>query len=145
MSERIERLQKRVKIDLDRHELISAELAQKLEKQSTEIANLKTFSLATDLHLEAYLPLQCATIAYEVGKAMVPKERNEKYKRHFMKNLVKPFEFKILAMCDPSVSHSSRFRKLQYKLPHELKKYAEKERLKWNCILHNVTPENIHL
>jgi hypothetical protein len=66
-----------------------------------------------------------------------------------MKHVVKSLEYKILGMCDPSIGQSSRFRKLQYKLPNELKKYADKDRLqegaKWSCILHNVTLGNIHM
>ena len=81
------------------------------------------------MHLEAYLPIQMATIAYEVSKASVSKDRQPKFKQYFMKQIIRSLEYKILGICDPGASYiSSRFRKLQYKLPSELKKFASKER-----------------
>lgn len=62
-----------------------------------------------------------ATMAYEVGKASVSKDRMQKYKRYFMKHIVRSLEYKILGICDTGASYvSSNFRKLQYKLPSEL-------------------------
>jgi len=54
-----------------------------------------------------------ATIAYEVGKANISKDKMERYKRYFMKDVVRSLEFKILGICDPGANYvSSRFRKL---------------------------------
>jgi hypothetical protein len=70
-----------------------------------------------------------ATIAYEAGKANISKDRMDRYRKYFMKHVVRPLEFKVLGICDPGASYvSSRFRKLQYKLPKELKKFASQER-----------------
>ena len=78
-----------------RHETLCYELATKFEAQhnvlldfAENIESLKTYALVTDLHLEAYLPMQIATIAFDVGKGIIQKNKAEKYERHFAKNVV---------------------------------------------------------
>ena len=71
-----------LKIDITRHESLAFEIGTKLEAHRTvlnqvvdSIEALKTYAIVTDLHLEAYQPLQIATIAYEVGRGIVKKNR----------------------------------------------------------------------
>ena len=81
-SDRIERMHTAIKTDVSRHEVLCFEIATKFETQNTifkeiglAVEGLKTYALVTDLHLEAYLPLQAANIAYEVGKLTVRKDK----------------------------------------------------------------------
>ena len=68
----------RMKTDIARHEILCFELATKFEQQyevlnrcTEDIEALKTYALVNDLHMETYLPIQSATIAYEVGKNLI--------------------------------------------------------------------------
>jgi hypothetical protein len=79
-----------MKEDVKRHETLSYELACKFEEQhkvllsyAENIESLKTYTLTNDLHLEAYLPLQMAGIAFECGKGIVRKTGAKKYEQHF--------------------------------------------------------------
>ena len=73
---------RRIKDDVIRHETLSYEIATKFEQHhdvmiqlSDHVEALKTYALVNDLHMEAYLPLQTATIAFEVGKGILPRDR----------------------------------------------------------------------
>jgi len=37
------------------------------------ISALKTYTFINEMHMEAYLPLQSATIAYEVSRGVLPR------------------------------------------------------------------------
>ena len=70
-----------MKVDLRRHETLCYEIATKFEthhnllKDLTDhVETLKTYTLVNDLHMEAYQPLQIATIAFEVCKSSVTKK-----------------------------------------------------------------------
>ena len=51
--------------------------------------------------MEAYLPLQTATIAFEVGKGLIKRDQSDKYKRHFVKKVVKTLEKNCVNVCNP--------------------------------------------
>jgi hypothetical protein len=57
--------------------------------------------MLTDIHMEAYLPIQAATIAFEVGKGLVPKSKAEKYQTHFMKRIIHKMEKNALDVVNP--------------------------------------------
>jgi hypothetical protein len=54
-----------------------------------QIAALKAYTIATDLHLEAFLPLQTSVIAFEVAAGVVKRDRQEKYKKHFTNKIIR--------------------------------------------------------
>lgn len=105
-----------MKEDILRHETLAFELALKFESQhdlllqfSEHIEALKSHSLSTDLHFEAYLPLQTATIAYEISKGIVANNRIEKFQSHFATKIVKNLEKNMLKIIDPESTELSRF------------------------------------
>jgi adenosyl cobinamide kinase/adenosyl cobinamide phosphate guanylyltransferase len=51
--------------------------------------------------MEAILPLQMASISFEVGKGIVPKSKSEKFEKHFMRRVVKALEKNCINVCDP--------------------------------------------
>ena len=51
------------------------------------IEALKTHCLTTDLHLESTLPLQIASISYEVSSSLVKKKDYYKYRNNFKKRI----------------------------------------------------------
>jgi hypothetical protein len=64
---------------------------------------LKEYALVNDLHMEAYLPLQTATIAYEVSNILnkVSKGPQDKFKKYFVQKMVAKLEKNCLNVCDP--------------------------------------------
>ena len=97
-----------MKGDVRRHETLCYELVTKFEQQNElllqfneNIEALKTNYLVTDLHLEAYLPVQTALIAYDVGKGIVARNKLEKYEKHFASKVIKSLERNCLKVCDP--------------------------------------------
>ena len=78
--DRVDRMYNRIKEDVNRHETLCYEIATKFTQQHdvlVQIAEntlaLKTYTLINELHMEAYLPLQSATIAFEVCKGVFPR------------------------------------------------------------------------
>jgi hypothetical protein len=67
---------------------------------SESIESLKTYSILNDIHLEAYLPLQIATLSFEVGKGLIMHGKKGKYKRH-MQSVMKSLEKNVVTYCDP--------------------------------------------
>ena len=66
-----------------------------------------------------------ATIAFEVGAGIVQKDREAKFKRHFVNKIIIPMEKSCLKVCDPQTNYiESRFKKLDYKIPDSLAKYS---------------------
>jgi hypothetical protein len=70
-----------MKEDLLRHETLTYELAKKFESQhhillqfAENIEAVKSHALMTDLHLEAYLPVQMAALCYDICKGLVSKQ-----------------------------------------------------------------------
>ena len=138
----------RMKVDVGRHETLCFELATKFDQQYEVIWNLtnsmdslKNYALLNDLHLEAYLPFQMAGLAFEVGKGLIQPNKKERFKKHTL-NVFKTLEKNCLNVCDPSCEES-RFRKMQYKIPSQLKQLEQKK--DWEMILTDITLENIHL
>ena len=106
---------------------VALEKIQIFQKLANEfhknIEGLKTHSLVTDLHLEAYLPIQVASIAYDVSSGAVVKKNYPKFRQNFRKKL-KVLEQNLMGCCDPEPDkrlkpHISLFQKNQYELPHE--------------------------
>ena len=89
---------------------------------SEQIDVIKTCSLATDLHMEAFLPLQMATIAFEVGKGIT---KDPKKFIRFFGEIVHILEKKLVSICCDHPVTSSRYQKLTYKIPDDLKEYNE--------------------
>ena len=80
--ERVDRMYNRVKEDVGRHETLCYEIAMKFTQHhdmmiqlGENVAALKTYTLINELHMEAYLPLQTATIAFKVTKGVLPREK----------------------------------------------------------------------
>lgn len=61
---------------------------------------MKTAALVTDMHLEAYVPVQSGLIAYEVCKGLVTDQTNKKFTDHFAKKVIKSLERNALKTCD---------------------------------------------
>jgi hypothetical protein len=125
--ERIDRMYSNMKEDLIRHESLAFELATKFEAQhdlllqfAEHIESLKSHALVTDLHFEAYLPLQTACLAYEVGKGLADKDKMDRYKRHFAQKVIKNLEKNCLKVVDQESGKASRFQKIDYKIPTEI-------------------------
>lgn len=51
------------------------------------IEALKTHALSTDLHLESTLPIQIASIAFDVGLGTIMKKQFPKYRTNFKKRV----------------------------------------------------------
>ena len=107
--DRIARMQKNMHSDVQRHETLCFELAKRVESHRNQlldhvdnIENLKTYAITTDLHLEAYLPLQIANISFEVGKGLL-RDRSDRYAKHFVKKIIRPLESNCLKVCDPNI------------------------------------------
>ena len=108
------------------------------------------------MHLEAYVPIQSGLIAYEVCKGLVNEQTNKKFTDHFAKKVIKSLEKNALKACD--MNASSRldlvWRKLQYKVPKEIKTIIENqtddiggedEDTPWVNVLRNVNLNTVHL
>ena len=48
---------------------------------------MKTHALSTDLHLESTMPLQIASIAFEVSIGTIMKKQYPKFRKNFKKRL----------------------------------------------------------
>ena len=71
--------------------------------------------------MEAYLPLQIATIAFEVTKGSCPIKYRTKFEKHFAKRVTKVLEKNCINVCNPKIDeYLSRYRKMNYKLPLEI-------------------------
>jgi len=71
--------------------------------------------------MEAILPLQTATIAFEVGKGIVQKSRSDKYEKHFMRRVVKALEKNCINVCDPQCDEfESQYAKMHYHIAPEI-------------------------
>ena len=64
MVDRADRMYKRIKDEMVRHETLCFELAEKFEAQhdilcqiSSNMESVKEYTIVNDLHMEAYLPL----------------------------------------------------------------------------------------
>ena len=114
--------------NLVRHEVIVTEVANKLDHHHEvltdlghNITELKKYAVMSDLHMEAYLPLQIANIAFDLGKCIVKKSGMEKYCQQVMKKVISPLERNLLNLCDPGeYQYVSRYKKMTYKLPEDL-------------------------
>lgn len=78
----IDKIYTKMKDNVTRHETLCYELATHFEAQhdvmwqiNEKIEALQTYTTVNDMHLEAYLPLQTACIAYEVAKCATDKRR----------------------------------------------------------------------
>ena len=96
--------------DICRHEQLCFEIANKFDEQNNVLKQLtesieavKEYALVNDLHMEAYLPLQTATVAYEVTNILckVSKGPKEKFKKYFVQKCIKKLEKNCLSVCDP--------------------------------------------
>ena len=68
---------------------------------------LKRYALVTDLHLEAYLPLQTASIAFDVVRGVSQKEKAyTKFKKYFSTKVLKPLEKNLLNVCNPDIQYT---------------------------------------
>ena len=110
MVDRVDRMYERMKTDIGRHETLCFELACKfiehhevIVKLSETMESLKTYTIVNDLHLEAYLPLQVATIAFDVAKGLAHKKDLERYKKYFATKVVRDLERNCIMVCDPSL------------------------------------------
>ena len=109
--QRVDRMYRRMKNDITRHETLCYELATKFEQHHNVMAELgqnidsiKNYTLINDLHMEAYQPIQTATIAYEVSKALITSNKqDERFKKHFVKRVLKDLELNCVDVCNPSV------------------------------------------
>ena len=131
--DRIDRMYKRMKEDVSRHETLCFEIAKKFEVQhdvmtqhTDNIDALKTFAMVQDLHQEAYLPLQVATIAFEVSRGLASKDKVDKFKKYFTRKVFAELEKNCVTVCSKN-SEISRFRKLSYKLPQQCEKFWKPE------------------
>jgi hypothetical protein len=128
-------------------------LATKFETHHEIIANsvegieaLKTYAIANDLHMEAYQPIQTATIAYEVAKGLIPSHKQEKYRTNFIRKVVRGLEKNCVDVCNPNSEKKSRYAKMDYNISSSLLKYGQDQnRGRWEKILEKVTFDNIHL
>ena len=94
-----------MKEDVLRHETLSYELAHKFESQheillqfAAHIEALKSHCLMTDLHLEGYLPLQVASLSYDICKGLVSKNNAEKFKVYIATKVIQKLERNIVDM-----------------------------------------------
>lgn len=84
-------------------------------KLHENIKCLKSHSTITDLHMETFIPMQTATIAYEVAKGLAPKKKIDRFYKHFCNRIVKPLERNIIDTCDPSRDNvGAKYKKMQY-------------------------------
>ena len=100
----------RMKKDIVRHETLCYELAAKFEQQmkfmlklTDNIESLKTSAMINDIHLEAYQPLQTASIAFEVGKCLVPPHKIDKFTKKFVNKVVRNLEKNVVSVMNPTV------------------------------------------
>ena len=81
------------------------------------IEALKTHCLTTDLHLESALPLQVASISYEVCSSLVKKKDYYKFRNNFKKR-IDDLEKNFQRCSDPTIlDNESLYRKNYYELP----------------------------
>ena len=75
-----------------------------LSEYAEHVEALKMYALVTDLHFEAYLPLQTATIAYDVVKTIFDKDKDKKkelrFNKHFANEIISNLEKNCLEVCD---------------------------------------------
>lgn len=162
--ERIDRMFHIMKEDVLRHETLSFELAKKFESQheillqfAENIEAIKSHALMTDLHLEAYLPVQMASLTYEICKSLVSKENAPKFQQNFAQKTIKSLEKNIVRIMDPmSGDESRRFPKIDYKLPKEIaemmcekgksgEEMSQKNNVKYKNILNKVNLSNVQV
>ena len=67
---------------------------------SEHINAIKSAALVTDMHLEAYVPIQSGLIAYEVCKGLANETSIKKLNEHFAKKVIKSLEKNALKACD---------------------------------------------
>ena len=108
--EKIDKLFQGLKVDTTRHETLCYELATKFDEQHhvlmefvEQIESFKTYALVNDLHMEAYLPMQMASVAYQVGMGLTKRETQTKYEKHFTKTVLKSLKKNMLSVCDPKL------------------------------------------
>ena len=65
------------------------------------LESLRVNALETEIHLEAILPLQTASIAFEVGKLIVDRKKKADYTYNFANKIVKTLENSCLNVCFP--------------------------------------------
>jgi len=101
----IDKIYSKMKDNVTRHETLCYELATHFEAQhdvmwqiNEKIEALQTYTTVNDLHLEAYLPLQIACIAYEVSKGAADKRKIQGFNRHFSKTVMKPLEKNLIGV-----------------------------------------------
>lgn len=83
------------------------------------IEALKTHSLSTDLHLESTLPLQIASISFQVGMGSITKKQFPKFRKNFKARL-RDLEKNFQDCSNPFIeNYESSFRKNFYELPPE--------------------------
>ena len=66
----------------------------------------KTYALANDLHMEAFMPMQMASLAYQVGQGFSKRDNAGKYEKHFLKTIVKELKRNMMNVCDPKMQVS---------------------------------------
>lgn len=72
----------------------------------------------TNLHLESFLPLQIASITFEICSALAKKKTLIKLRERFLKK-VQDLEKNLVLCCDPEVEgYYSNYRKNYYELPN---------------------------
>jgi hypothetical protein len=74
--------------------------------------------------MEAILPLQTASVAFEVGKCIVQKARRAKFTEYFANKVIRPLEKSCISVCNSQkISDKSRYQKMHYELSSEVKNY----------------------
>ena len=85
----------------------------------SSIESLKTSCILTDLHMEAFAPIQTASIAFDVCQGLVRKKDVKRMNHYFGKTLRK-LEKNLVSCCDPvSAVNESSYRKGWYQLPKD--------------------------
>ena len=56
-----------------------------------------------DLHMEAYLPLQMASVSYQVGLGLTKRDTISKFDKNFTKNVLKSLKKNMVDVCDPKL------------------------------------------
>jgi hypothetical protein len=65
--------------------------------------------------METFIPMQAATVAYEVAKGLAPKKKVDRFYKHFCNRVVKPLERNIINVCDPTVdTNGAKYGKMHY-------------------------------
>ena len=108
--ERTERMYVYIKEDFIRHEALFFEMARKSEQNTKtsldffdKIEALQKYTLMNDLHLEAFLPLQTASIAFEVGKGLASKDKMHRYEKHVAEKVIKTLDESCLSVIESTL------------------------------------------